>query len=131
MINANLPVRVEDALGHGLAGDLKCGTAKFDVKAALTAGQVIGMLALPRGARIVNAIIRQEGLTGGTYSLGDAEQPGRFIDAAAAGTTIEKGALSYQLPASAVLNIKVGAAPTGTGTLYLAVEFVLDGLQKM
>jgi hypothetical protein len=128
MINANQGVSTTYAVGHGLGGDLKCATATFTLSAALTAGQVIPMLALPAGARIVDAKVSLDTLTGGTFSLGDATDPVRFISAAVAGTRLNKNDL-YLYKKSTLLNVTAATAPTGTtGAVKLAVFYVVDGV---
>lgn len=128
MINANQGVSATNAAGHGLGGDIKCATATFTVTSAVTAGQVIPMLALPSGARIIDAKLSAEGVTGGTFNLGDATDAARFMAAAAPGTRLTKGDLTL-FKKSTVLSLTAVAAPTGTtGTVKLAVFYVVDGV---
>lgn len=128
MINSNQGVSTTSAAGHGLGGDLKCATATFTVASAITAGQVIPMLAVPGGARIVDAKVSLGTVTGGTYSLGDGEDAARFMAAAAPGDRLTKGDL-HLYKKSTALNVTAVTAPTGaSGAIKLAVFYVVDGV---
>lgn len=128
MINANQGVSATNAAGHGLGGDLKCATATFTVSAALADGQVIPMLAVPAGARVVDAKVSTDGISEGTYSLGDAADPARFMVEAASGTRLTKGDL-HLYKKSTVLTVTAATAPTGaSGVLKLTVFYVVDGV---
>lgn len=128
MFNANLGVRTMDAPSHGLGCDTKCATATYTVSAAVTAGRVVPMVAVPAGSRIVDAKVSVDGISGGTYSLGDTGDASRFMATAAPGARMTKGDL-YLYKQSSLLNLTVGTAPTGTsGAIRLAVWFVVDGV---
>ncbi len=128
MINANQGVSATNAAGHGLGGDIKCATATFTVNAAITANQVIPMLAVPAGARIIDAKLSTEGVTGGTFNLGDTTDAARFMAAATPGSRLTKGDLTL-FKKSTVLNLTAVAAPSGaTGVVKLAVFYVVDGV---
>jgi hypothetical protein len=128
MINANQGVSTTVTSGHGLGGDTKCITSTYTVAAAITDGQVIPMVSVPSGARIVDAKVSVSGVADGTYNLGDTTEPARFMSAAAPGSRLTTGDL-YLYKKSTILNVTAVTAPTGTtGAIKLAVFYVVDGV---
>ena len=138
--NANQAVRTEDAGGHGVAGNVKVASGEYSLSAALTLNQVIPMLAIPRGARIVGAGIAADDLdTNGAptlvLGLGDSGDDDRLIAGSTVGQTsgvddaIETTGILYKYDASTVISITVKTAPaTGaaSGKLKAWVSYVLD-----
>lgn len=128
MIIANRGVSTTVKSGHGLGGDTKTATSEYTLTGALTAAQVIEMLALPAGARIIDCKVSLDTITGGTFSVGDRTTPARFVSAAAAGTRLALNDLHlYATPT--IIVVTVATAPTGTtGKLRLWVSYVIDGV---
>ena len=138
--NANRPVRTEDAGGHGVGGNVKTAIGIYTLSAALSLNQILDMVAVPIGARIVDVILASDGLDAGatlTVDVGDAALPNRFISASAVaqagGVTrlSEAGGVTFKYTQSDVIKLRVGAAPpppTGavTGEIKLVVLYVLD-----
>ena len=138
--NANQVVRTEDAGGHGVAGNVKVAAGEYSLSGALTLNQVIPILAVPRGARIVGAGIATDDLdTNGTptivLGLGDSGDDDRLIAGATVGQTsgvdsaIETTGALYKYDTSTVISVTVKTAPaTGatTGKIKAWVEYVLD-----
>ncbi|MEN3931407.1 hypothetical protein WJT86_10100 [Microvirga sp. W0021] len=128
MINANQGVSATDAAGHGLGGDLKCATSTFTFDTNLTVGQSVAMLAVPAGARIIDARIAAEGFTDGTFNLGDAEVPARFADGVVPASSLTKNSF-HLYRKSTVLKLTAKTAPTAkNGVLKLAVFYIVDGV---
>lgn len=126
IFNANKGVRATDAPSHGLGNDTKAVLGQFIVKTALNAGGVVPMVAVPRGAVIIRAVVETSGtLTGGSFSLGDDANP------TCLGTAMtpngEVFCKHYQFSKkSTVLNLKADTAPTGTGVIMLTVQYIVE-----
>jgi len=126
IFNANKGVRATDAPSHGLGNDTKSALGQFKVKTALSAGDVIPMVAVPRGAVILRAVIEFNGtLAGGKFSLGDDTDP----TCLGSGMDPDKEVLCkhYKFKEkSTVLNLQADTAPTGTGDLLLTVQYIVE-----
>jgi hypothetical protein len=138
--NANRPVRIEDAGGHGVGGNVKTAIGVYTLSAALTLNQVIPMVAVPKGARIVDLVLAADDLdTNGSPTLaldvGDGTLANRFVAAATVGraggvTRLDQpGGAAFQYAGADVIAVKVQAAPaTGAsaGQIKLVVQYTLD-----
>jgi len=126
IINANNPVRVTDAPNHGVGNNVKIALGQFTVMNTIAANAVIPMLALPRGAVLLNAVIEQDTtITGGAYSVGTDADPTQFGTGKAANAPI---LLKQQkLEASERIILTATTAPTGTGgKLMLTVYYMVN-----
>jgi len=136
--NANTPVRAEDAGGHGVGGSVKAAIGSYSLSGTLLAGQVIPMLAVPSGARIVDVVLSSQALDSGNslkISIGDKTNPARYFDAsslAQAGGTERLNlvdGIAYRYAKSDTVNVVVDVAPTiqsATGEFKLLVLYVID-----
>lgn len=126
IFDANKGVRATDAPSHGLGNDTKSALGQFKVKAALSAGDVIPIVAVPRGAVIIRAVVETDGtLAGGNFSLGDDTNPVCLGTGIAPNSQVFCKHYKFT-EKSTVLNLKAGTAPTGTGTLLVTVQYIVD-----
>lgn len=141
VFNANQTVRAQDAPGHGLGGNLKVVTGEYTLSAALTLNQVIPMVAVPKGARVVFGRLSTDDLdTGGSpaivLAVGDGDDDDRYLT----GSTIAQaggnaafdrhvGNGNYEYTEGDTIDVKVTTAPaTGatSGAIRLTVGFIID-----
>lgn len=119
-VTANMPA----------AGKLQAGT--------ITSGQVIQMVPVPFGARVLDIILQSEwpGNTAGVFTVGDGSLTNRFVTAASltASSRVTKlsSNLAYRYSVSddstqrfdtIDINIGAGATQTATGSLLMTVYF--------
>ena len=123
-------------------GNLIGVTSTYSLSAALTSGQVIQMVPVPKGARVygnpTNVVLSSTDLDTGatptiTLSVGDGDDPDRWITASTIGQTsgivagtLTTAAFNKQYTADDTIDVLVAAAPaTGatTGTLTLQVVY--------
>jgi len=139
MFNANQPVRTTDASGHGVGSSAKVASGEYSLSAALTLNQVIPMVPVPTGARILDTILSTDDLDGGaglTLDVGDGDDPDRFIAASDVG---QGGGIArlgthighlHRYAASDTVDVTVKAAPAAgvaSGKIRLTVLYVIEG----
>jgi len=138
LFNANKAVRPEDAVGHGVGGNTKVATGVYTLTAALTQGQVIPMVAVPAGARVLDVTLSADDLDGGAglaLDVGDGADADRYL---AASTVAQGGGVArlsthaghgYRYAAGDTIDVTVQTAPAAgatSGSLKLSVLFVID-----
>lgn len=124
----------------GLAATPKIAYASYTVAAALALNDVIQMVRLPAGARVIGISLQTTDLdTGGSPAIvldvGDPDDTDRLIDGATIGqaggistSVVASTGFGYQYSAETVISVLVQVAPaTGatSGTIQLAVTYVL------
>jgi hypothetical protein len=130
----------QPALSHGLAGNVKVAYAEVVCSSAPSTADTLNFFTLPKGARIVNAILEATDMdTGGptlTINIGDSGSATRLFSASTvgqAGTAAQATAVTafgYQYTADTVITGTAGTnATTGAaGSVYLTVLYVVEGL---
>ena len=125
------------------AGRVRCAYAKYSFSADLAAADVINMFKLPKGARIVDAILKTPDLdaSGGTLDVGydsglngdeTADPDGLFVDVdvtSAALTRMLVGAAAHFRELLDEVNVQItidGDTDATSGDVFLAVFYVLD-----
>ena len=103
-------------------------TAELD---ALSSGDVIEMITVPSGFRVVSLTIRytnDDGSTGGTFEVGDGVDDDRFVtsQSIASGASVTytgntASANGYLYPAVDTIDITLGSTP-GAGDVSLTVQ---------
>ena len=128
------------AFTAGPAGQKYTAYSSYTITAAFALNDVIEMLRVPAGARIVGVTFKSSDLdtsTGIVLDVGDASDTDRLIDGAtigqAGGTStalVSSTGQFYKYTTETVISVLVQVAATGTaatsGTLELAVEYVLQ-----
>jgi hypothetical protein len=136
--NANNAVRTLDAVGHGLGGNVKTAVGSYLLSAPLEEGQVIPMVAVPSGARILDVTLSADDLDNAeelVLHVGDGQMGDRYIK----DTTVAQGGgvarLSsqighgYRYKEGDTVDITVATASTAgraAGLLRVCVMFVID-----
>lgn len=136
--NANKSVRTEDAGGHGIGGNIKAAIGEYRLSNALIAGQVIPMMALPKGARILDMLISTDGLDQGSallLDIGDKDIVDRYFTATSIAqdggveTMKNTDGFAHRLEKTSTINMVVQAAPaqqSTEGVLKLIASYVID-----
>ena len=126
-------------------GKPTCAYASFTFNGGtVTVGQVVQMIPIPAGARILNVIVKSDWAAGsaGVFSVGDGSLTNRYVTAAASITaagviTRPDGGIGYKYSVSDDVvvgsrfdtidfNIGAGATQTTTGTIQMAVWYVYE-----
>lgn len=141
VFNANQTVRAQDAPGHGLGGNVKGVVGEYTLSAALTLNQVIPMVAVPKGARVIGGQLTVDDLdTGGSpaivLAVGDGDDDDRYLTSStigqaggAASFNRHTGNGNYEYTDGDTIDVKVTTAPaTGatSGAIRLSVWFIID-----
>lgn len=127
------------AQGHGYSAAVYCAYGTYTVTAALALNDVIEMVRIPAGARIIGCMLEATDLdTGGSPAIvldvGDGSDTDRLIDGATIGqaggvtTTMVATGTLYQYTSEDTIDVLVQVAPaTGatSGTIELAVWYIL------
>ena len=123
------------------AGDVLTAYSKYSITAALVINDVIQMLRLPAGARVIGTTLKTADLdTNGsptiTLDVGDTGDVDRLIAAATVGqaggastSLVSSTGQFYQYTTETVISVLVKAAPaTGatSGDIELAVQYVMQ-----
>lgn len=128
------------ALSHGLSGNVKAAYAEVVCSAAPSTADTLNFFTLPRGSRIVSAVLEATDMdTGGptlTLNIGDAGSASRLFSgstvaqAGTAATATAATAFGYQYTADTVITgtAAVNATTGAAGSVYLTVLYVVEGL---
>jgi len=136
--NANNAVSTLDTVGHGLGGNVKTAVGSYLLSSPLQGGQIIPMVAVPGGARILDVVLSSDDLDNGAglaLHVGDGQMGNRYL---AASSVAQEGGLArmsnqighgYRYKESDTIDVTVATAPASgraAGLLRLSVMFVID-----
>lgn len=104
---------------------------------ALSTGDVIQMVKVPNGAKMLNMAFITDALSGGNYTvtIGDGNSATRYSGSLSTGSTssttrlTNAGLFGYSYSTEDTIDIVIGTATTATasGTLRLMVTYTMDG----
>ena len=128
------------AFTAGPAGQRYTAYGTYSLTAAFVLNDVIEMLRVPAGARIVGVTLKTSDLdtsTGIVLDVGDAAQRDRLIDGATVGQTggttsslVSSSGQFYKYTTETIITVLVQVAASGTaattGTIELSVDYILQ-----
>lgn len=115
-----------------------------------TAGAIIQMVPIPKGAQVHDLVLQWDALGGGVYTVtvGDTGNASRYIGSTsvtssavtrmgmnlsgAVLTSLQNGGMGYSYSADTTINITIGTATnaTATGAVRVSVYYSMDNNQK-
>lgn len=104
--------------------------SSYTASAALAAGDVIEMLKVPQGAKVIGGYIRFDALqTGTTVSVGDSGSATRFVSAQAADTvgSADFTGVPHEYSAEETIKVTLGTAGMDAAdSIDLVVQYIIS-----